>query len=193
MALTINPAVSRKRSSWAAQVLAFAGGALLGTLVCGVMVLLVVAALETMLGPTWLKPVLVTPVALAVLSDLRLPVRLPYRNRQVPEWLRNALPQGAVAFTYGFMLGLGFLTLFTYSSHVAMLAALPTLDSFPVLVAVVVLFAVGKTLVLGAALGVETLDQVDARFTVADRRLWLLRLTTAATSVTMGVVIVMQV
>lgn len=186
MALTINPAVSRTRSQWISHILAFFVGSLLGALVSLACVLIVVALLQPILPENWLRIGLTVPVGIAVLHDLGLPFRLPYRQQQVPEWLRDALPQGAVAFAYGFMLGVGFLTLFTYSAHVAMLASLPLLQSFLAMFAVVALFAFGKTIVLGAALGVASLDEISPRFAVDRNRIRLLRLTTAITSAALG-------
>lgn len=192
MALTINPAVSGTQAKWVAHSMAFALGAFLGGLGALLCVLLLAAALGIVLSTTWIKFVFLVPIGVALARDLGLPVRLPYRNQQVPEWFRNVLPQGVVAFMYGAMLGLGFLTLFTYSSHVAMLAALPFLDSFLSMIAVVLLFAAGKTLVLGATLGVETPEQVSPRFLVDPASLRLLRLATTATSFAVAVSIMIR-
>ncbi len=122
-------------------------------------------------------------IAWAVGKDLGLPLWLPYRQRQVPEWLRDALPPGAIAVFYGAMLGVGFLTLFTYSTQLAMLVTLPLLGTGGTMLGAIAAFAAGKTLVLSVAAGAPSIDAVGGRFHWTHRRAQLLRLTTAAMSV----------
>lgn len=192
MALTINPAVSRTRTRFTAYAAAFFAGSLMGALATSAAVLLCVALLDAILPWTVVRTMLLVAISLAILHDLGVPVRLPYRQQQVPEWLRDAMPQSAVALVYGSMLGAGFLTLFTYSAQVAMLAALPTLPSFSVLLLVVSVFAFGKTIVLASTFGVDSVDQISQRFTVDRGMMRLLRFTTGATSAMLGIFLVMH-
>jgi hypothetical protein len=109
---------------------------------------------------------------------------------QVPEWVRGFLPSQAVAFVYGGMLGLGFITLFTYSAHVAMLASVPLLLTLPEVLLVMLLFAVGKSLVLASSAGTRTLTDIDCRVDAFRARGRLLRLAMGALSIATAVVIV---
>lgn len=104
----------------------FALGVAMGSLATYAVVRLLYV-LVTAISP-WAWPAIALPfVALAALRDLgaRTPVPYPSR-RQVPEWLRRMLPLGATAFVYGGQLGTGFLTRFTYSTHLAFVALLAT-------------------------------------------------------------------
>lgn len=182
MALTINPAVCGARHRWFTHWVVFAIGTLIGSLIALVLVIAVGDALEAAAGRTTLRAVLAAGTAWAALHDLGVPLPLPYRQRQVPEWLRDALPQGVVAFVFGVMLGVGFLTLFTYSAHAAMLASLPILSSLRSVLVVLATFAVAKSLVLATAAGTRSLDQVSGRFHWTPHRQQVLRLLTAAVS-----------
>jgi hypothetical protein len=108
----------------------------------------------------------------------------------VPEWFRNALPPGVVATVFGFQLGVGFLTLFTYSSHVAVLVALPFLPSLGAMLGVAAMFALAKAFVLAATLGTESTEELTSRFQWDKARTRALRITTAATSVLVAVALV---
>jgi hypothetical protein len=190
MALTINPAVSRTRAEWLVHILAFLLGSFVGALVTLFTVILTAMLIESLVPTAWLRIGLVILVGIAALHDLGLPIPLPYRQQQVPEWLRQTLPRGPVAFIYGLMLGVGVLTLFTYSTHVAMLSTLPFLSTLAEMIAVVALFAVGKTLVLVAAVGISSLDSISPRFSVSQNRIRLLRFMSAAVSLTIAALLV---
>lgn len=189
MALTINPAVSRGRRGWIIDSGAFFGGALLGAVASLALCLAVIAGASAVLPGELVIGILVFVVVAAALHDLGLPIPLPYRQRQVPEWLREMLPTSAVAFVFGAMLGFGFLTLFTYSTHLALLAALPLLPSLGAMVAALVVFALGKSLVLASVTGTTTLEEVPGRFRWSRPRIRVLRATTAALSLALAVAI----
>lgn len=149
MALTVTPAVSRGRDV-VLQTLAYFAGIVFGSLVSVTLVLLIYEGLQYVWGRAWTTAMVSGAIAWALLHDLGLPLPLPYRNRQVPERLRDALPLGAVAFCFGVILGCGFLTLFTYSVHVVFLLGLPLLDSAAEILLGITLFALGKSVVIAA-------------------------------------------
>jgi hypothetical protein len=183
MALTINPAVSGTRRKWILHSLGFLAGAFAGSLVALLLVLIIVAAASLLVPTAAIVAVSVSVILWAALHDLGVPLPLPYRSQQVPEWLRNVLPPGAVATAFGFQLGVGFLTLFTYSTHLAILVALPFLSSLGSMVAVIAIFAIGKTIVLAATLGTTSTQELLPRFDSSRRRMHALRLTTATASI----------
>lgn len=184
MAMTINPAVSGGRYRWFRDVAAFFVGAAFGAAIALSAVLLVVDVAAAILPFDWLIAGAVAVIAWAALHDLGVPLPLPYRERQVPDWLRDVLPPVVVAAVFGAMLGVGFLTLFTYSTHLAVLVSLPFLDSAGAMLAAVMVFAAGKTAVLAGVAGVHSLDAIPAYWNPA--RVRILRLATAATSLVVG-------
>lgn len=182
MALTINPAVSGTRTRWFVHIAAFFAGVWLGGLISLAMVLAIVGGLSSVLPRAALAAVLLAVVVWAAGKDLGFPLWLPYRQRQVPEWLRDALPPGGIAAFYGVMLGVGFLTLFTYSTQLAVLVALPFVRPEATMLGAMAAFAAGKTLVLATATGASSSAAVAARFHWTRHRARVLRLTTAAMS-----------
>lgn len=160
--MTINPAVSRVRyTRWAIHVGLFAVGTAAGAVASyavarGLYDLVAIAS-----ATTWL--VITLPVlALAALRDLGVPAPVPYPGRrQVPEWLRRAVPPGLAAITYGAQLGTGFLTRFTYSTHTAFVALLASQSSSQVVGAGVLAFAFSKSVVLLTALAGTSYREFD--------------------------------
>lgn len=189
MALTINPAVSRGERGWLVDSVSFFAGTLLGATASLTVCLAVVLGLSAVVPPGLVVGALVALVVAAALHDLGVPVPLPYRQRQVPEVLRDLLPTSAVAFVFGAMLGVGFLTLFTYSTHLALLVALPLLPSLGAMLAAVAVFALGKSLVLASVAGTSTLEDVPLRFRWSRPRIRVLRATTAALSLALAVAV----
>ena len=192
MALTINPAVSRGNRNWLAHSASFTAGTFFGGLIALALSLLTVALLRTVAPEGAVRVLLAAVVVWAALHDLGLPLPLPYRQRQVPEWLRDLLPPGVTALVYGVMLGVGFLTLFTYSAHLAVLAALPLLGSLTVMLAVIALFALSKSLVLLSAAGASSLEEIPLRFHWTRNRQRLLRATTAAVSLAVAATLLLR-
>jgi acyl-CoA synthetase (AMP-forming)/AMP-acid ligase II len=190
MALTVNPAVSGTRRNWVLSSLGFTVGAFAGALVSLLAMLIVALALLSFLPHAVVIAIAVVTIAWAVLHDLGLPLPLPYRRQQVPEWLRNALPVGVVATVFGFQLGIGFLTLFTYSTQLAVLVALPFLPSVGAMIGVVAIFALGKAIVLATTIGTTSTDEIASRFQWDKRRAHTLRMTTATASVLVAVALV---
>lgn len=190
MALTINPAVSGTNRRFAVHSFAFFVSTFAGAVLCGLAVVLVFAVLGTVVPRPGLATLALVLIAWAVLHDLGASVWMPYRPGQVPEWLRSAFPPSVVAIAFGFQLGAGFFTFFTYSTHVAMLAALPFLGSVPEVLAVALVFALGKSIVLLMGTGAESVSEITPRFAAAGANLGLLRCTTAAASLFLAAVLV---
>lgn len=186
MVLTINPAVSRTKGALLAQAFAFLSGSILGGLTSLLVGLIVLRSLQGTIGSPILTGIVCGAVILAILRDFGLPVWLPYRERQVPEGLRELLPAPVVAAEFGFELGVGFLTLFTYSVHLAVVLALPLLDSTTKMLAGVILFSLGRTLVLLVGLDAQDPEEIADRFISTRARRLVLRLSTSAAS--LGVV-----
>jgi hypothetical protein len=190
MALTVNPAVSRNRKQWLIHAALFFMGSFVGCIAAALLGLSVVELLALVLTGKAVAALAAGAILWAVLHDLGVPLPLPYRQRQVPEWLRDVLPAGAVAAAYGFMLGVGFLTLFTYSAQLAAILSLPFLGSLWEVVAVASVFAAAKTLVLLAAVGATSVSEIPARFHWSRSRIVMLRLATACVSlVTAGFIV----
>lgn len=186
MALTINPTVSGSRTKFLSDAGAFMVGVYLGALVSALIVVALLVVVTAVLSEIWAVSLALAAIAWAVLHDVGVPVRLPYRRGQVPEWFREALPHGVVAALFGVQLGTGFLTFFTYSTQLAMLLFIPFLNGLADILVVLGVFAIGKTLVLLSALGTTSVDQVTTRFSWTPAGQRVLRLTTAATSVLVG-------
>jgi hypothetical protein len=120
MVQTITPVVhGGRRSRWAATLL-------LHTLGAGVSAFVFGAALGiggSFLGAPWgrVGGVVVGSIALlyAAREAYSVPVPIPDRRRQVPEWWRSSFSPSAAAFLYGLGLGVGFLTYVRYGTLVA--------------------------------------------------------------------------
>jgi hypothetical protein len=70
-------------------------------------------------GKAWLI-VLVSVAALYLLREaFALPIPVPQRKRQVPEWWRNFYSRPVAAVLYGVGLGVGYFTYLTYGTFVA--------------------------------------------------------------------------
>lgn len=192
MAVTINPAVSGSYARWFGQAGAFLLGVFLGTLISLASLLALVTVLSAILPQAWVIDAFALLITWAILHDLGLPLPMPYRSRQVPEAIRNLLPQGAVALVFGIQLGIGFLTLFTYSTQLAFLLALPFLGPASRMLMAAFVFAIGKSVVLGTTLGISSIEDVAPRFRWSKRRMAILRATTASASLLLVVGLVLQ-
>jgi hypothetical protein len=83
-------------------------------------------ALGELLSAPWGSGGAVAVLAVAGLYLLRevfsLPIPIPDRHRQVPEWWRRFYSPPTAAFLYGLGLGIGFLTFLTFGTFVAVAA-----------------------------------------------------------------------
>ncbi len=120
MVETIVPVVhGGKRSSYRLSVALHVLGATIAAAALGAALGLVGMAL----GAPWDSAGVLALAAVAVLYALReaagLPLPLPDRHRQVPDWWRTFFSPPAAAFLYGLGLGVGFLTFLTFGTFVA--------------------------------------------------------------------------
>src|SRR5919109_5174495 len=111
MVQTITPVVhGGRRSRWIAVVALHGLGAASAATAFGSML----AAVGSVLGAPWGRAGGLIVGGLAFLYTARevfaLPVPIPDRRRQVPEWWRTAFSPGTAAFLYGVGLGVGFFT-----------------------------------------------------------------------------------
>lgn len=167
MAMTFAPAVcgGSEFRFWG-HVLLFWTGAALGAVITGATAYAVVHLLLLVAPKTVAVGAAISLAGLCIARDAGLPLWVPYRKEQVPEWLRRMLPSELTAVIYGWMIGLGFATRYTYSGHFAMVVGAAFL-SFPALVGVAVLFAASKTLVIVLAprVGLSEIGEAcDRRF-----------------------------
>lgn len=190
MAMAINPAVSGGKRGWLKHSGAFFAGVFVGGVVSMAGVLVVFAAARVVVSSHGLALAAAAVIVWAALHDLGIPLPLPYRPRQVPDWFREVFPAGVVAVAFGGMLGVGFLTLFTYSTHLAILLAIPFIPSFGTMLAVIAIFALGKALVLTDVANVTTLEDIDVQWN--RRRIAVLRVGTALVSIGLAVALIAQ-
>ena len=120
MVETIVPVVhGGKRSSYRLAVALHVLGATIAAAALGAALGLAGMAL----GAPWDSAGLLALAAVAALYALRegagLPLPLPDRHRQVPDWWRTFFSPPAAAFLYGLGLGVGFLTFLSFGTFVA--------------------------------------------------------------------------
>jgi hypothetical protein len=120
MVETIAPVVhGERRSRWWTAVALHVLGATVAAAAFGA----ALGAIGAVLGAPWGTAGLVIVVAVAALYGARelfgVPVPLPDRRRQVPEWWRTFFPPPVSSFLYGLGLGVGFLTYLRHGTLVA--------------------------------------------------------------------------
>jgi hypothetical protein len=124
MVETIAPVVhGGRRSSYWSTVAVHALGATLGAAALGA----VLGGLGAVLGAPWGTAGLVALAAIATLYALRegagLPIPIPDRHKQVPDWWRTFYSPRVAGFLYGVGLGVGWLTYVSYGTLAAVSAA----------------------------------------------------------------------
>ena len=196
MGATVNPAVSGVGyGRWGLHAALYTLGVCCGATI----VYAVAAAAYHLLGGsvrTWL--ILAIPLlGLVVLRDLGLRVRVPYREGvQVPEWVRQMLGAGSTAFAYGIHLGIGFLTRFTYSGHLAFVLVLPLLDWPGPVLAAVATFGIGKAVVVFTSVAGKTYPEYERRILFRYRRrthgYTALRVANAGLAISLALVLIMH-
>lgn len=137
---------------------------------------LLLGALGAVLGGPWtVGPVVLGAIALvyAAREFFRLPIPLPDRKAQVPEWWRSFYGPDVTAGLYGLGLGPGFLTYLTFGTYAAVLAG-AFISSDPLLGAAISApfgFARGLSILVGMRAKDEEMSAVIAdRLTVAGVR-----------------------
>jgi hypothetical protein len=164
MAETITPVVhgGRRRPYLLAGALhvagAIAAAALLG---------LALGAAGALARAPWdLTPVVVAVAGVAYFAReaFSVPVPLPDRKRQVPEWWRTFYPPAVAAFLYGAGLGVGFLTYLSFGTFAVVMAGAVASGEPLVGAALCLPFGLGRSLAVIAATwraGPGTIDRLD--------------------------------
>jgi hypothetical protein len=122
---TITPVVhGGKRSRWLTSVLLHALGATVAAAAFGAVLGGLGALLAEVASPE-LRLGLIAAIALVYFAReaFKLPVPIPDRHRQVPEWWRTFYSPPVAALLYGFGLGIGFFTYLLFGTFVAVSAA----------------------------------------------------------------------
>jgi hypothetical protein len=120
MVETIVPVVhGEKRSSYRLAVALHVFGATVAAAVMGTLLGLAGMALGAPWNDAGLIVLAVVAAAYALREAFGLPLPLPDRHRQVPDWWRTFFSPPAAAFLYGLGLGVGFLTFLTFGTLVA--------------------------------------------------------------------------
>jgi hypothetical protein len=192
MALSINPAVSGvSQRKFALHILYFWIGLSTGALVTGSAAYLAVSTVRHVLPTPAVAVVCFLPLVLVVLHDAGLPTPVPYPDAQVPEWLRRIVPPGVFSPAYGAMLGMGFLTRYTFSAHFAMIFGVAFLSGLRGVLLVSLAFATGKIIVFLPAPKKASISelgkQFDARYYI--RRHGHFALRAASVAVTAGMLV----
>ncbi|HEX6262221.1 MAG TPA: MauE/DoxX family redox-associated membrane protein [Actinomycetota bacterium] len=161
MAGTITPVVhGGRRTGWGVSVALHALGAGLAAAAFGA----VLGGGGALLGGPWggagLWAVALVAGAYALREAFGLPVPVPERRRQVPEWWRGRLGPRGAAFAYGLGLGVGFLTYLRHGTLVAV-SAVALASGDPWIGALVLApFGLARGLSLTAVASTRTSDEV---------------------------------
>ena len=123
MVETITPVVhGGKRGPYALSILLHTIGATVAAALFGA----VLGGLGSLLDAPWEQAGLIALVVVAGLyfarEAFRLPVPVPDRHKQVPEWWRTFYSPPVASLLYGFGLGIGFFTFLTFGTYVAVTA-----------------------------------------------------------------------
>jgi hypothetical protein len=124
MVETISPVVHGGRGArYRLSVLLHTLGAVLAASAFGAVLGGAGAVLWAPWGRWGLVALAVVAAAYALREAAGVPVPIPDRARQVPDWWRTFYSPGTAAFLYGMGLGVGFLTFLSYGTFVAVAAA----------------------------------------------------------------------
>jgi hypothetical protein len=165
MVTTIDPVVHGGRNrSYALAVALHVLGATLAATAFGALL----GAIGALLGGPWRVAGPGVVAAIAALYALRegvgLPIPVPDRHKQVPEWWRTFYSAPVASLLYGLGLGIGFLTFLTFGTFVAV-AAGAVASATPVTGALVCgAFGLARglsILLAGGAGGADALDRLE--------------------------------
>lgn len=182
MALSINPTVSGSLTKWKLDAASFGAGAAVGAVAAYLVVRGIFQALALVLPLSGRVSVATVAIVLAVAREARAPVWLPYRRRQVPEGLR-AWPTTVFSFVYGAMLGFGFVSPFTCSTHLAMLTGLALVTHSGLVALTLSMFALGKSLVLLETISRNASPEAPIVSNTSRIAIFVLHLTTVGMSI----------
>jgi hypothetical protein len=186
MAMTLSPAVCRAQRERLVSRLAFAGGVFTGAFATYALFRgLIKEALP--IGP-YAPPAVLAVAAWASARDLGYRVPVPYINRQVPEWFRSLFTTWVTSGLYGALLGLGFVTKFTYGVHMVLILVLAL--TVPPGGAVVALAAYSALRVVNTFVGgaEESAGDLTERLHRLRERDWVLRPMSIALSVCLAAI-----
>jgi hypothetical protein len=187
MALTITPAVSRRRQLQQARA-GYVSGLVTGASASILGAVILVNAINLVVGRVLTILMACCVVVLAILRDLGLPTWVPYPDRQVREDLRDLLPPFAFGMDYGLELGFGFATRYTNAAHTAYALLMPIallLLGVQGLIVALILFVVGKSLPLLGGAGASNFDSVQTRLALGNGQRLVWRWTPTLTAVAM--------
>jgi hypothetical protein len=161
MVETITPVVhgGRKRNYWISVVL-HALGASLSAALFGLVLGGIGALLRAPWGQAGAVLVAVVAIMYAVREAFGLPIPLPDRHAQVPQWWRDFFSTPVSSFLYGAGLGIGFFTFLRFGTYVAV--ALAALLSGSPLVGLLLCLPFGLTRGLSVLLAARATRPGDA-------------------------------
>jgi hypothetical protein len=172
MALTINPVVNGVAiGTFVRHAALFVAGAAAGASTTAIVVWAAVQGALDIAPAPLVAAVAGGVVAVCILRDAGAPVPTPYIAKQVPEWLRRIVPLGFTAVVYGWLLGLGFVTRYTFAAHSAVVVG-AAFVSLEFAIAMSLVLALGKGLVFLAAPKRVSKEAFTAAF---DRRFYFRR------------------
>jgi hypothetical protein len=120
MVETITPVVhGGKRGPYISSIVLHTLGATLAAAAFGALLGGVGALLDAPWGTSGALAILVVAAIYFLREALHLPIPVPDRHRQVPEWWRTFYSPPVASLLYGFGLGIGFLTFLTFGTYVA--------------------------------------------------------------------------
>lgn len=188
MAQTIDLAGSGSKREWLLNSAAHFVGLSTGAMVSFFLVAALMGQLSIWVPREILVAAVILIVGVSVLREAGVPrAPVPYRARQVPEAWRRVLPLRLAAFCYGGVLGLGFVTPFVSSAHLAVSLALPLANSVPMMLTAALLFAAGKSVILllgkGASTHAELLTRFSRKESSARSRVWTRRLVSMSVAI----------
>ena len=160
---TITPVVhGEKRPRWAASVALHALGATLAAGLFGLVLGSLGLLLAQVLGAE-VRLALIAGIAILYFAReaLRLPIPIPDRHRQVPEWWRTFFSPPVTALLYGIGLGIGFFTYLLFGTFVAVSAAALLIGDPLIGVMLCAPFGLARGLsVIAAARGLDPVDEL---------------------------------
>jgi hypothetical protein len=166
MVETITPVVhGGRRGRWAAAVALHVVGAAASSAAFGAALGAAGAVLGAPWGPAGLVAVAAVAAVYAAREVFGLPVPIPERRRQVPEWWRTFFPWPVSSLLYGAGLGIGFLTFLRHGTLVAL--AVAAVASGHPLTGALILLPFGIARALTVALAGSTRDAEGIRRLIA--------------------------
>ena len=167
MVQTITPVVhGGRRSKWVSTIALHAFGAAVSAGAFGA----ALGAVGSFLGGPWGRGGMLFIAGIAFLYAAReafgLPIPIPDRRRQVPQWWRSTFSASSAAMLYGLGLGVGFLTYVRYGTLVAV-SAVAVASGDPLAgAAIMLVFGLVRGLSVGVAWTGDSPERVQ---TVVDR------------------------